>query len=701
MAKDEPRADNGTTRSGSRGAANGTRSGGSGARRPRSRWKSVFSFLFSCIVIGGFGMLLGLLYLRSQALPAVSVSQTSQIYDAQGKLIGAMNGGENRQVVPLKDVSPTFLKAILAVEDHRFYEHVGFDPKGMARAAATNLKTLSKEQGASTITQQLARNLYLNHDRTWSRKVKELMYAVQLEMQLSKDQILEQYVNQIYFGHSTYGVQAAAQMFFGKDAKDLDLAEAALLAGVPKGPKYYSPYLDMDNAKQRQKIILDKMADYGDITEAEAGTAYAEQLTIIPRKTEQPTEAPYFREYIRTLVTQKYEIDEKTFDSGGIKIFTTLDLNAQRAAEEAIAKQIDKTSGLQAALIAIDPRNGYIKAMVGGKNYGENQFNRVFANSRQPGSAFKAIVYLAALQNGFTPISRYKSEPTSFPYDENRKTYTPSNFSNRYFGDIDMRTAISKSDNIYAVHTLMDVGAEKVIELARKMGITSPLEAVPSLALGTSPVSPFEMASAFGTIANQGIRVEPTAILRIEDSRGRVLVQTSPSEQRVSAPAYTYVLTGLMESVFEEGGTGFRVSDVMKRPVAGKSGTTDSDAWMVGFTPELSTAVWVGYDRDRNISTLEQYKAAPIFAEFTERTLEAIPPKLFPMPEGVTNVYIDTVTGKLANDACTSSRLETFVSGTEPTEYCAESKTGVQPPQPNGSKQKKSWWDDLKRWWNE
>jgi membrane peptidoglycan carboxypeptidase len=430
----------------------------------------------------------------------------------------------------------------------------------------------------------------------------------------------------------------------------------------------------------------------------DADHAFHAELNIIPKREEESVEAPYFRDYVKALAIEKLGINDTAFDAGGIKIYTTLDLSVQRIAEKVIAGQLNKNDELQVALIAIDPRNGYIKAMVGGKDYSSNQFNRVFATTRQPGSSFKPFVYLTALANHFSVLSHYKSEPTEFTYDDGKKTYTPSNFGDQYEKkDIDMRKAIAKSDNIYAVHTIIDVGADKVIEMARKMGITSPLKPLPSLALGTFPVSPYEMAGAFGVIANQGVKVEPTAIIRIEDSRGHVLYEANSQKQQVIEASYTYVLTNLMQSVFEQGGTGFRVADIMKRPVAGKTGTTDTDSWMVGFTPEISTAVWLGYDRDHSISSIDARKAAPIFAKFTEETLAAVPPKLFQVPEHVVNVYIDPVSGKLANDACPNSQLESFIAGTEPTEYCAKSTGDSKEKQKANS----SWWSDLKRWWHD
>ncbi|WP_082053654.1 transglycosylase domain-containing protein [Gordoniibacillus kamchatkensis] len=673
---------------------------------PALRWLRRIKRLFSLSVAGmlllAAGLFVAALYLRSQELPATKVMQTSQMFDARGDLIDSFYSGQNRQLVALKDISPYVVKATLAIEDQHFYDHIGIDFKAVARAALVNLEHMSKVQGAGTITQQLARNLYLSHERTWARKLKETMYAVQMEMQLSKDDILDQYLNQIYYGHSTYGIQAAAQLFFGKDAKDLTLAESALLAGVPKGPRYYSPYYNMDNALERQKLVLQTMVNCGFITQAEADQAAADKLTFRPLTGKKQAVAPYFRDYVRSVAVEKLGIPEELLDEGGIRIYTTLDLKAQKLAEEAVQKQLSKSEELQAALVAIDPRTGYIKAMVGGRNYDDNQFNRATTGKRQPGSSFKPIMYLAALQKGLTPATRYQDVPTVFTYNDGKDTYAPNNFGDKYSGEwLDMRRAIAESNNIYAVHTILDIGPQTVVDMAKKMGFTSPLNPVPSLALGASPVTPLEMASAFAIIANQGVRAEPTAIVRIEDAAGKVLYQASPSAAKIIEPSYAYVLTNMMESVFEEGGTGSRVSSLMKRPVAGKTGTTDTDAWMVGYTPELATAVWVGYDKGKTVDAIESHMAAPIFAEFTEGVLDAVPPKLFTIPDGVATVYIDPESGKLANADCMkNARLEAFVKGTEPTVACTNRSGDSKANDKLKRGENSSWWNDLKRWWN-
>lgn len=649
-------------------------------------------------------------YLRSQALPVSTISQTSQMLDIQGHVIDTFHAGENRRSVALEDISHYVVDATLAIEDRRFYDHFGFDMKGMARAVMVNVQNMAAKQGASTLTQQLARNLYLTHERTWQRKLKEAIYTAQLEMNYSKDEILGMYLNQIYYGHGSYGIEAAAMMYFDKHATELSLAESALLAGIPKGPKYYSPYLNMKAAKDRQYMILQAMLEGGSITKEQADAAYAEVLSFQPLRSGYEGFAPYFRDYIRQIAIDQIGIDEQLLNEGGITIYTTLDQEAQSAAEEAIKSNMPESSGQQAALVAIDPRNGYIKAMVGGRDYKTNQYNRVFAKTRQPGSAFKPFLYLTAIQSGFmSPVTRFKSEPTIFSYDEGRKTYEPHNYANKYANDyIDMRQAIAGSDNVYAVNTIMTVGADNVIETVRKLGIDSPMSAVPSLALGTFPISPFEMASAFGTFANAGVHIEPVAIIRIEDRKGQVLYEAKPHETEAITPAEAYVMTSLMESVFDTGGTAHRVASTIKRPVAGKTGTTATDAWLVGYTPELATAVWVGYDKDRMLTVAEAYRAAPIFAKFTEQALAAVPPKYFPIPDGVVSVYIDPDSGKLAAATCPSRRIETFLAGTEPTEVCGADADAVEDDgkelQDNdiGKKEtRRSWWNQLKRWWTD
>ncbi|MBP1975339.1 transglycosylase domain-containing protein [Cohnella thailandensis] len=660
-----------------------------------SRWLWLLATAFSLFVLAAASLAA---FIQFVPLPVASIPQSTTILDSEGRVLAALQGGVNRRTVALRQISPWLIKATIAAEDRRFYEHSGLDVRGLMRAAWVDVRHLSKEQGASTLTQQLARNLYLSHERTWSRKLKEAWYAAKLEQRFSKDEILEMYLNQIYYGHGAYGAEAASLLYFGKHAGELNLAESAMLAGIPKGPRYYSPHLHYGQAKARQATVLQAMQETRSIGAALAAKTKREEVFIQPLPKSKGQLAPYFVDYVRKLASQYLGTDEKLLSEGGLQITTTLDSRMQKAAEDAIAKQLPENGELQAALVSIDPSTGYIKAMVGGRDYDKNQFNRVFAKTRQPGSSFKPILYATALdERTVTATTRFRSEPTLFYYDDYRKIYRPSNYNDRYFnGEIGLRQAIRSSDNIYAVNTIMQVGPEEVIRMARRLGVTSRLDAVPSLALGTFPVSPFEMASAYSAFAGGGSRTEPVAILRIADRNGRVLFSAKPRKEQVVSPALAYVLTDLMRSVFDTGGTAHRISHLLTRPVAGKSGTTPSDAWFVGYTPELATSVWVGYDRGRTITQSEAHRAAPIFADFTERALANVVPHPFPEPEGVVRTYIDSATGLLATADCPKHRvLESFLAGTEPTESCAPAGES-QPEKTEGGS---SWWNKLRRWW--
>ncbi|RUS44306.1 PBP1A family penicillin-binding protein [Cohnella sp. AR92] len=660
-----------------------------------SRWLWLLATAFSLFVLAAASLAA---FIQFVPLPVASIPQSTTILDSEGNVLAALQGGVNRRTVALRQISPWLIKATIATEDRRFYEHAGLDVRGLLRAAAVDVRHLSKEQGASTLTQQLARNLYLSHERTWNRKLKEAWYAAKLEQSFSKDEILEMYLNQIYYGHGAYGAEAASLLYFGKHASELNLAESAMLAGIPKGPRYYSPHLHYEQAKARQATVLQTMQETRYISPALASKTKREEVVIQPLPKDKGQLAPYFVDYVRKLTAQYLGTDEKLLSEGGLQIVTTLDSRVQKAAEAAIGRQLPENGELQAALVSIDPATGYIKAMVGGRNYGQNQFNRVFATTRQPGSSFKPILYAAALgEKTVTAATRFRSEPTQFYYDDYRKVYRPSNFNDRYFnGEIGLRQAIRSSDNIYAVNTIMQVGPEEVIRMARRLGITSRLNAVPSLALGTFPVSPFEMASAYSAFAGGGSRTEPVAILRIADRNGRILYSAKPRREQVMSPALAYVLSDLMRSVFDTGGTAHRVAHLLNRPVAAKSGTTPSDAWFVGYTTELATSVWVGYDRGRTITQSEAHRAAPIFAEFMEKALSNVAPHPFLPPEGVVQTYVDSSTGLLATADCPEHRvLEPFLAGTEPTESCAPAGS-VRMEEEKGPSR---WWKKLRIWW--
>jgi len=673
--------------------------------------KRLVVFMFFLLIIGGIAFVGFYFYLQSKPLPNGDIKQTSLIYSVDGKVIDSIDSGEKRIYVPLAKIPQNLIHATLAIEDRKFYSHFGFDFVRIGGAIVADLKNGAKVQGASTISQQLAKNLYLSHEKTWERKIEEAVLTSQLELKYSKDQILEMYLNQIFYGGSAYGVQLAATTYFNKDVYNLNLAESAMLAGIPKGPTYYSPFKDMEKAKNRQKQVLQSMVSEGYISQHEADSAYGQQLLFAnPNDHLFVSKAPYFTQYIQNELINHYDITEQELHSGGLKIYTSLDLSMQEAAEKLIQDKFPKNRPLQAALISIEPSTGFIRTMIGGRNYLESQYNRVFAK-RQAGSSFKPFVYLAALENGVTPLTKQKSEATVF-LQNNGQEYQPENFDSKYANqDVDLRYAITRSDNIYAVKTHTEIGMEKTVEMAKKLGINSTLDPVPSLALGSNRVTPFEMTSAYATIANQGKRIEPTAILKIEDEKGNILYEKKDIEETQVIPASeAFVMTYLLEGVFEPGGTASSVANLIKRPVAGKTGTSNNyrDLWLVGYTPQLVTAFWTGYDDDKilekyqNYRTEESHLTKAIWAEYMEKAHQSLAPQLFTVPDGVVSLYIDPKTGKIANDHCPSPRLEVFLKGTEPTEICDIHK-GNQLIDSNKMKEtdQRTIWSRMKNWWND
>ncbi|MBE3554238.1 MAG: PBP1A family penicillin-binding protein [Thermicanus sp.] len=653
----------------------------------------ILSFLL--MILGG---LFFVLYLGSQPLPPADVEESSFLYTADGELLETLHQGINRQTVPLDQIPATVRNATIAIEDRYFYQHFGFDPKRIAASLLINLQEGKMVQGASTITQQLARNLYLSHDKTWERKLRELLLSIQLELNYSKDQILEMYLNQIYYGNSAYGIESASHTYLGKSAKELTLAEAALLAGIPKGPTYYEPYHHFENAKKRQRLVLNAMVENGYITREEADRAYQEEIHLIKGAPKKVSIAPYFRDAVLEWIDRNLGLTPSDLNKGGYRIYTTLSLPTQKKAEEAVAKRLPKEQPLQVALVAIEPGTGYVRAMVGGRDYEESQYNRVYAK-RQPGSTFKPFLYLAALENGMTPLTKIESKPTVFQYEG--KLYSPNNYHKEYAHDyITMLEAIKKSDNIYAITTHMTIGPEKLVNRAKELGIETPLQAIPSLPLGSIPLSPMEMVTAYATIANAGEKVEPILVTRIEDRNGKVIYSAAGEKKRVADSRYVSILIRLMQAVFEKGGTAYSIAGDLKRPVAGKTGSTPYDGWMIGFTPQLAAAVWVGFDKNQPLSDVDSYRSKHIWADFMEGALSSSPPMLFPLPDGLISAYIDPETGELATVNCPDAELLYFIPGTEPTTYCTKHPAPDKEKKEREQKTpKKSLWERMKEWW--
>ncbi|MCF8565640.1 PBP1A family penicillin-binding protein [Alicyclobacillus tolerans] len=640
--------------------------------RQGGRWRRLplwAKVLVLPLATGFTGMTLLLVCLRIAPLPDESLVNPTLIDSSEGQALSEWTlKGSHAENIPLPRVPKSVQQATLAVEDVKFYEHHAFNPGSLARAFFVDLKNRRVVEGGSTITQQLAKNLYLNQDRTVLRKLKEALYAMQLELHESKQAIFDQYLNAIYYGHGAYGIGAAARLYFNQPVEQLDLAQAALLAGIPKGPSLYSPIDHFDLAKQRQQVVLNRMVAAGFLTQAQADAAYQEPIHI-SKLHPQAVKAPYFTATAMGEVQRKFHLSQEDLYRGGITVTTTLDSVMQQAAERAIARTLPKNSSIQAALVALDPRTGAIKAMVGGRDFATSPYNRVFA-MRQPGSTFKAVLYTAALQHGWTPAKQVNSELTTFVYDQT-KQYTVHDYGDFYaHRPLTLREALARSDNVYAVTTNLEVGPEEVIRTARQLGISSPLSPYPSLALGVFPVSPLEMATAYATLANGGHRISPFSVQEVRASRQGEVMQTTPTSKEALSPQVAFIMSDLLTSVLKVHGTAYGVKDYLHGPASGKTGTTDSDEWMVGYTPNVVCAVWVGYDDNRPLTNAEAHLAAPIWAKFMGTAQQRDPAEWFKAPEGVVRRVIDPVTAKLATDTCSTTEADYFLAGTEPTDPC-------------------------------
>ncbi|MDB5084007.1 MAG: hypothetical protein JWN30_893 [Bacilli bacterium] len=629
---------------------------------------SILFIIATLLTAGGL-----FLYLKYTPLPPNNIANMSTVVADDGSTVGTLStiGGYHNKV-SLQDISPNLKNATLAVEDAHFYQHGVFNPAAILRAIWVDLRSGQNTEGASTITQQLAKNLFLTQDRTWSRKFKEAIYALQLQMYYSKDEILQQYLNAINYGQGAYGAESASELYFGKSSKELDLAEASMLAGIPRGPSLFSPFVDLQAARGQQTIVLNAMVRAGFITADQRDQALAETLHYAQQKNQDTSgQAPYFSSYVKSSATTQFGFSEDELARGGLTVQTTISPVMQKAAESAVQHYMPKNSDLQVALVAMDPQTGDIKAMVGGKNWAESSYNRVLA-ARQPGSSFKPFVYLTALENGFTPSVLIKSEPVTVQYGaDHSKTYDVHNYNDDYTHTfIDMRTAISRSDNVYAVATNMQVGPGNVVETAKRMGITSDMQPYPSLALGTFPTTPLEMANAFCVLASGGYRVTPRAIISIQNIYGQSVLDNPVQKVQVEPAAPVFILDDLMRGVFEPGGTAARVTSIFNGPASGKTGTTDTDAWMIGFTSNLVCAVWVGYDKDRLVNVDESHAAAPIWAQFMKDALAGTnqTPTLASQPDGVVKAAIDPQTGLLATSHTAAPHDEYYLTGTQPRE---------------------------------
>jgi penicillin-binding protein 1A len=655
-------------------------------------------FTYGALVLGAvlIGGAVGLLLYTAWDLPEVQAlehfkpSITTRVYSDTNQLLAEFFV-ENRTPVKLADVPDVFLKALIATEDARFYSHRGLDYRGIARAFARNIRAGKILEGGSTLTQQLAKVLFLTPERSYLRKIKEMTLALKIEQRYTKQEILTLYLNQIYFGSGAYGIESAAQTYFGKQAKDMNIAECALLAGIPRSPKYYSPFRSSESALARRRHVLNRLRATSSISPAQAEEANRTPLPAQPALEQKgPAPAPYFVEYIRQKVEERF--GSSILYSGGLNIYTSINDSLQGQAERAIraglqsleAKQGRKQQGrppLQASIVALDPATGHIRAMVGGRDFGASQFNRAWQALRQPGSAFKPIIYAAALDRGYSAADLLSDTPMTVRIDS-RKTWTPENFTRTYQGDVTLRRALAQSLNVPTVRLLSKIGTQETIRFARTLGIRSPLKAVLPLALGSSDVTLLELTSAYSVFANSGIRLDPVAILQITDSNGRTLFANDAIPVQALRPETAYLVTNLLKGVIERG-TGWKARE-LGRPAAGKTGTTNDyrDAWFIGYTPTLVSGVWVGYDDQRSLGpkATGSRAALPIWLDFMKQAHEGQDPVDFNVPDGLLIRTIDPRSGLLSTEQCRNSLHEAFLPGTEPRRYCEEQGTLAEDP---------------------
>jgi len=605
---------------------------------------------------------------------------TSKVYAADGTLIAEFHGEENRELVSFDDISDNVKTAVLAVEDKNFYTHKGYDPMAIIRAFMVNLQSGRIVEGASTLTQQYIRTIYLSLEQTWNRKLIEAYLAWQLEQRYTKDQIFEHYLNTVYFGEGAYGIQAAAKTYFGVDARDLDLPQAALLAGLPQSPNTLSPFIDMAAAQKRRNHVLDLMVEAKFITSYEAEQAKNAPIILKNKLINTYTFAPYFVEYVKQELIREYGVD--TLFGGGLTIYTTIDPKTQKYAEEAMDKVLFDPNDPASAFVAIDPKTGYIKAMVGGKDFTANKFNLATQAKRQPGSTFKVFVLISALENNYSPYMAFRPNGpillTLPGPDWEVENYFGEQFDVPYMSIFE---ATKHSVNVVYAQLIARIGAAKVARLAMDMGISTNLDPLPAIGLGglTTGVSALDMASALATLANKGVHIPPTCVTKIVDKDGNVIFSNVVKGQRVISELTAYRTTRILEQVIL-GGTGGNA--YFGRPAAGKTGTTEyrQDAWFVGYTPDLAAAVWMGhpeaYIKMENIRG-ERVQGgtfpARMWKAFMEKALEDVEPSNFEKPKD-TRVQVlickDSMKSPVAECPEESLITITVSAGGEPQEYC-------------------------------
>lgn len=627
-------------------------------------WKLSISF-YIIILLGYISLVI-----YGKTMPKLDINSANSyyLYDINGNRFS----GTNDEWISLDNISPYLINATIAIEDKNFYKHQGFDFLRIIKSLYINAINRETLQGASTITQQYAKNLFLSFDKTWNRKIEEALLAIRLESHYSKDKVLEGYLNTINYG-GVFGIENASEYYFNKSAKDLSLAESTILAGIPKWPSRYSPFVDEKAAKERQKLILEAMVKNKYITKDEMNKAYNEELLYYG--SDNPNSLitqSYFEDAVYDELKEIKSIPSSLLKTGGLKIYTTFNYDIQKSLEQSMLKNLKDNTELQTAMIALDPENGNILGLIGGRDYSISQFNRATSSKRQVGSTMKPFLYYAALENGFTASTTFKSAKTTFTFSEN-KTYSPQNFANKYPNkDITMGAAIAFSDNIYAVKTHLFLGEETLVDMAHRLGITSNLQPIPSLALGSEEISLMEMVKAYSVFASEGYNVTPHLITKVEDINGNVLYEFKEEPEQILNKSLVYILNELLTSTYASEfidytyPTCISIAGKMSRKYAIKSGTTDTDVLIFGFNKDLLIGAWVGYDDNKLTTSYDSASLKNMWVDAMEASLKDVKSTWYEMPKNVVGSLVDPISGEVTDKD--NKRMFYYIKGTEPYE---------------------------------
>lgn len=627
--------------------------------------KKLINFIIGCLILFCLAYIILLLYAQFSPKLSISGANTFYLYDQNNTLFSG--SGED---LTLDDISPYLINATLAIEDKNFYNHTGFDILRIIKALFINFTSGKTLQGASTITQQYAKNLFLDFDKKWSRKIEEALLTLRLEAHYSKDEILSGYLNTINYG-GVFGIEDASKYYFGKSAKDLTLAEASILAGIPKSPSNYSPISNYDAAKKRQLLILDAMVRNGYITDEEKKEAYETELIFIGSNSEDNISSlMYYEDAVLKELKSLSSIPTSFLETGGLRIYTNLDMNAQKLMDTTIKKYLSN-SELQIASVLMDPNTGKIVAIAGGKDYSLSEFNRVTSSSRQVGSTMKPFLYYAALENGFTASTAFTSEKTTFTFSNN-KTYSPTNYGDNYANSpISMGAAIAYSDNIYAVKTHLFLGENTLVEMAKRLGITSPLEENPSLALGTNEINILEMIGAYATFANEGYQIEPYFITKVEDVNGNILYERKEVKKLILNQSIVYILNNLLKNSYNKDfidyayPTCINIAAKLSKDYAIKTGTTNTDHLIFGYNKDAILGIWMGFDDNSDTLVKDGNTMKNIWADIMEEYLRNNENNWYQKPDNVVGVLVNPITGEIATDYNKSTTFY-YIKGTQP-----------------------------------